>query len=171
MNLSDLSVYNLPGSQAFDRGSAWSPDGSKVAFVSNRTGIAELDRNHDGTNLVRLTTAIGFDGRFAWSADGRTIAPDRDVAGESDLYRINTDGTGMVRLTSGLGGIGAFDWSSDSTRIVFGCATEVCVINADATGFARLTASSGRSRVSHPPTGELRSRPQLRTSCRNRRQK
>src|SRR5436190_4162244 len=48
-NLSDLSVYNLPGSQAFDRGSAWSPDGSKIAFVSNRTGIAELYRvNDDG---------------------------------------------------------------------------------------------------------------------------
>jgi PKD repeat protein len=156
VDLSDLSVYNLPGGQAFDAWPAWSPDGSMIAFVSGRTGRAELYRvNDDGTNLVRLTTAIGFDGRFAWSPDGRTIALARDVAGESDLYRINTDGTGMVRLTSGLGGLGDFDWSSDSTRIVFGCATEVCVINADATGFARLTASSGHSAVFAPADGRI----------------
>jgi PKD repeat protein len=156
VNLSDLSVYNLPGSQAFDRGAAWSPDGSTIAFVSYRTGIAELYRvNDDGTNLVRLTTAIGFDGRFAWSPDGRTIALAREVAGESDLYRINADGSSIARLTSGLGGIGQIEWSSDSARILFDCATEVCVINADATGFARLTTSSGGSAVFAPRDGRI----------------
>ena len=156
MNLADLTVYNLTSDPAFDWAPAWSPDGSMIAFVSDRTGIPELYRvNDDGTGLVRLTTAIGFNGRFAWSPDGRTIALARDVAGESDLYSINADGSSIVRLTSGLGGIGEFDWSSDSTRIVFDCATEVCVINADATGFARLTASSGRSAVFAPGDGRI----------------
>ena len=74
---------------------------------------------------------------------------------ESDLYRVNADGTSIVRLTSAVGGIGEIEWSSDSTRIVFDCATEVCVINADATGFARLTASSGRSAVFAPGDGRI----------------
>lgn len=156
VHLADLTVYNLTGSQAFDRAPAWSPDGSTIAFVSDRTGIPELYRvNDDGTGLVRLTTAIGFNGRFAWSPDGRTIALAREVAGETDLYRINADGSGMVRLTSGVGGVGEFDWSPDGARIVFDCATEVCLINADATGFARLTASSGRSAVFAPGDGRI----------------
>ena len=48
-----------------------------------------------------------------------------------------------------------FEWSSDSTRILFDCGTEVCVINANATGFARLTASSGRSAVFAPGDGRI----------------
>ena len=157
VNLADLSLYNLTSSPAFDWAPAWSPDGSRIAFVSDRTGIPELYRvNDDGTGLIRLTTAIGFNGRFAWSPDGRTIALARDVAGESDLYRMNADGSSIVRLTFGLGGIGEFEWSPDSTRILFDCATEVCVISADATGFARLTASSGRSAVFAPGDGGSR---------------
>ena len=156
VTLADLTVYSLASDPAFDRDPAWSPDGSTIAFVSDRTGIPELYRvNDDGTGLGRLTTAIGFNGRFAWSPDGSTIALARDVAGESDLYRINADGSNILRLTSGLGGIGAFNWSSDSRRIVFDCATDVCVINADATGFARLTASSGRGAVFAPGDGRI----------------
>ena len=156
VSLADLSVYNLTNGQASDWAPAWSPDGSMIAFASDRTGIPELYRvNDDGTGFVRLTTAIGFNGRFAWSPDGRTIALARDVSGESDLYRINADGSNIARLTSGLGGIGEFEWSPDSTRILFDCATEVCVINADATGFARLTASSGRSAVFAPGDGRI----------------
>jgi PKD repeat protein len=156
VHLADLTVTNLTSDPAFDGAPAWSPDGSTIAFVSTRTGIPELYRvNDDGTGLVRLTTAIGFNGRFAWSPDGRTIALARDVAGEPNLYRINADGTGIVRLTAGVGGVGEFDWSSDGTRIVFDCATEVCVINADATGVSRLTASSGRSAVFAPGDGRM----------------
>jgi len=156
VSLADLSVYNLTGGQGFDWSPAWSPDGSSIAFISDRTGTQELYRvNTDGTGLVRLTTAIGFNGWFAWSPDGRTIALAQEIGGVSDLYRINPDGSSSVRLTSGLGGIGEIEWSSDSTRILFDCGTEVCVINANATGFARLTATSGRSGVFAPGDGRI----------------
>ena len=36
---------------------------------------------------------------------------------------------------------------ANGTRIVFDCATEACVINADATGFAGLIAGSARGAV------------------------
>jgi PKD repeat protein len=154
-SLADLSVYNVAG-QGFDWSPAWSPDGSQIAFASDRTGAPELFRvNADGTGLARLTTAIGFNGRFAWSPDGRTIALARDMAGVADLYRMNVDGSSIVRLTSGLGGVGEFEWSPDSKRLLFDCATEVCVINADATGFARLTTTSGRSAVFAPGDGRI----------------
>ena len=155
VNLDDLSVYNL-SDQASDAAPTWSPDGSAIAFVSYRTGTPELYRvNDDGTGFVRLTTAIGFNGRYAWSPDGRTIALGRDVAGQSDLYAINADGSGLARLTSGAGGIGEVNWYSDSTRIVFDCATGVCVVNADSTGFARLTGGPAHSAAFAPGDGRI----------------
>ena len=156
LNVADGSVSPLTSGAAIDRAPAWSPDGSTIAFVSDRTGTPELYRmNGDGTGLVRLTTAIGFNGRFAWSPDGRTIAITREVAGQTDLSSIRADGSGLARLTSGVASYGAFDWSSDGSRIVFDCAADLCVINADATGFARLTTISGRGAVFAPGTGNL----------------
>ena len=70
----------------WDEGSArWSPDGTKVAFVSNRT--EEPDGNSDSNIWVvdadleeptdspgQITTQPGSDGSPAWSPDGRRIA-------------------------------------------------------------------------------------------------
>ncbi len=60
----------------------WSPDGSRIAFVSNRTG-REFDGNEDsdvwvipaaGGELTRISDHAGPDGTPRWSPDGRTIA-------------------------------------------------------------------------------------------------
>jgi hypothetical protein len=53
---------------------AWSPDGSKVVFASNRTGDTELYLLDVGTGTVtRLTTRSGSDGAPTWLADGRIV--------------------------------------------------------------------------------------------------
>ena len=104
---------------------------------------------------MRLTTAIGFNGRFAWSPDGHTIALARDVAGESDLYRVNTDGSGIVRLTSGR----RRHWRvrlvvrqhAHRVRLRGRSLRDQCRRD----GVPRLTTSSGRSAVFAPGDGRI----------------
>jgi TolB protein len=46
---------------------AWSPDGTQIAFVSDRDGNQEIYVvNIDGTNLQRLTWSEGSDRSPAW---------------------------------------------------------------------------------------------------------
>ena len=63
---------------------AWSPDGKRIAFVSNRTDnpdgnsnndiwIVDADNTDKGQNLIQVTTAPGNDRSPAWSPDGRHI--------------------------------------------------------------------------------------------------
>lgn len=53
---------------------AWSPDGTRVAFASNRTGDTELYLLTVGTGaLTRLTTRTGSDGAPSWLKDGRIV--------------------------------------------------------------------------------------------------
>ena len=70
------------GDEWNDTDPQWSPDGTRIAFVSNRTGHEyDLDRNADvwvigasGGPLTRISTADGPDNSPRWSPDGRSIA-------------------------------------------------------------------------------------------------
>jgi len=66
-----------------DRNAAWSPDGTRIAFVSERDKDPDRTNNPDifvidaraGATAVRLTTFAGPDeGKPAWSPDGKSIA-------------------------------------------------------------------------------------------------
>jgi dipeptidyl aminopeptidase/acylaminoacyl peptidase len=75
----------------YDEGSAvWSPDGSAIAFVSNRTADPDRNENTDifvieskaGAVLRHLTDWRGSDNSPRWSPDGKSIAYTRSVSDE-----------------------------------------------------------------------------------------
>jgi TolB protein len=82
---------------------AWSPDGTKLAFVSNRAG-GRSDIwivNSDGTGLQNLTNNTErtvSNWAPTWSPSGTQIAFGSDRAGQKQLYVINVNGAGLRKL-------------------------------------------------------------------------
>jgi Tol biopolymer transport system component len=109
---------------------AWSPDGSKIAFSSDRDGppfqTSEIYlMATDGTAETNITQNPGFDTNPAWSPDGTKIAFEsvraNPIGGGThhDVYVMNADGTGQTRVTTQAGSDGSPAWSPDGTQIAF----------------------------------------------------
>lgn len=81
----------------------FSPDGSKLLFLSNATSQGSTMNVHvmnaDGTGVVNLTRWEHADMGASWSADGQHVyfMSFRDWPGQ--IYRIGADGQGLQRLT------------------------------------------------------------------------
>ena len=99
---------------------AWSPDGTRIAFIANRVGDRRIFvMNADGTGLVRLTDHRVGNGAPAWSPDGRRIAFTVQRFGNDEIFVINADGTELVNLTHHPADDAAPAWSPDGHRIAF----------------------------------------------------
>jgi Tol biopolymer transport system component len=137
----------LTTSPAFDGDPAWSPDGSKIAFTSERdNGDREIYvMNADGTGETRLTNTPGFDENPSWSPNGKRIAFDSMRNGNLEVYVMNADGSKQTRVTNHLALDALPTWSQDSKRIVFVSdrirkgQRRLFVVNANGTGLRMLT--------------------------------
>jgi Tol biopolymer transport system component len=100
---------------------SYSPDGRRIAFSSNRSGISQIwVCDADGskaapvTSLRRATT-----GTPHWSPDGHTIIFDSNVTGTFQVYTVPSDGGKLRQMThtdrSNYGG----SWSRDGVWIYF----------------------------------------------------
>ena len=104
---------------------AYSSDGNRIAFESNRTGNEEIwTSNADGSNALQLTSfANGYAGSPNWSPDDRQIAFDGYTAGKWNVYIIASKGGKSVRFTQGAGSSSRPSWSHDGKWIYY-CAFE-----------------------------------------------
>jgi Tol biopolymer transport system component len=134
---------------------AWSPDGGRIAFTSNRDGDFDIYvMNAEGGDVERLTDDPGKDSSPAWSPDGEKIAyvngGDITFAGSvgssecnaPDIYVIGFDGGRAVKLTDG--GVNTDpDWSPDGRRIAFASNRDgdfdIYVMDADGKNVVPLT--------------------------------
>jgi Tol biopolymer transport system component len=145
---------------------AWSPNGRRIAFVSNRAswrcGFRPSRKNKcdfeiyvmnaDGSRQRNLTQRAGWwDLGPVWSPDGRMIAFDSmpnqigrlHPDGRHEIYVMNADGSGQRMVAHGTGPA----WSPDGSKIAFRSTRsgsgEVYVVNADGSGLRRLTNNPG----------------------------
>lgn len=105
-----------------ERDPAWSPDGTRIAFVSNRGGgvdnIFVMDAY--GSNVVQLTNREGANSSPTWSSDSRYIAFASTRSGDSEIWILDTTGEeDSINLTNDPAQDTAPAWSPDGTRIAF----------------------------------------------------
>ncbi|MGB1213363.1 MAG: M28 family peptidase [Pikeienuella sp.] len=119
----------LTNAKGYDAEGAYSPDGSRIVFASNRAAYtqnlspedaARLDRDPayfmdiyvmdaDGGNVTRLTTSPGYDGGSFWDATGEKITWRRfsEDGARAEVFTMNADGSDERQLTD----LGVMSWA------------------------------------------------------------
>jgi eukaryotic-like serine/threonine-protein kinase len=135
---------------------AYSPDGKRIVFCSDRSGAWEFwvcDR--DGSNAIPLTSLGGEDNdRATWSPDGRSIAFGLLVGGQRHIYVINANG-GIPRslMTEHAGNSTWPYWSRDGRWIYFRS------VRTGSSGIWKMPAAGGEA-VQITPDGSEGDLPQ-----------
>ncbi len=126
----------LTNHRAYDGDPDWSPDGTKIAFVSNRDGarfqIYVMDIH--GKNPIRLTDGHGSKFDPDWSPDGGKIAFSVSDWVKNHIAVMDADGNreklkDQARYPS---------WSPDGKQIAFAQRGEIYVIGVDGRGRKRV---------------------------------
>ena len=120
---SSLPADRFLSSTVIESGPQYSPDGSRIAFESTRSGSYEIWMcRSDGTNLVQFTHFNNVTGTPRWSPDGQQIAFDSRAHGNADIFVMDSQGGLPRQLTNETSADVIPNWSRDGRWIYFASA-------------------------------------------------
>jgi dipeptidyl aminopeptidase/acylaminoacyl peptidase len=98
----------------------FSPDGKWIAYISNKTGSAEMFvTSLDDGRAVQLTHLGARINSYSWSPDSRSIAVADDRSGGYDVYVVAVLGGSMTRITSDPRYDVFPSWTPDGKHVVY----------------------------------------------------
>ncbi len=146
----DLQVMNADGSGAYSlgtvgRGPAWSPDGRRIAFMSNRDGRWQIYLyDFQSGTTTRLTDCLTNCRWPAWSPDGQAVVYHSTTSASTTdadtIWIVPAAGGSPSQLVSG-SHPGRPGWSRNG-QIVFNSDRGIEVVNADGSGRRVLIADN-----------------------------
>ena len=168
MNPDGTGIVKLTHSKDVSDTPDWSPDGSQIAFGSDRRTSAWRREIYvmdaDGTNVRRVTTLpekAELDSQPRFSPDGQRLVFARytheDIPIRAALFTVRVDGGGLKQLTPWGMGAGDADWSPDGTKIAFEASPQatsygdIFTIDADGQHLTNLTHNYSRGWGSSDP--------------------
>ncbi|OGO18454.1 MAG: hypothetical protein A2Z15_02820 [Chloroflexi bacterium RBG_16_50_11] len=155
MDIDGGNMVRLTDNTLYDDFPDWSPNGSKIVYVSQPNSSTDAKiyvMNTDGSGKQQLTTGSGYDILPQWSPDSTQIAfqTSRGALITYSVFVMNADGSNLRAISSS----SAFNsdgpsWSPDGTKIAFLNFTsanqgEIYTVNVDGTNLTRLTNNTAR---------------------------
>lgn len=139
---------------------SWSPDKSKIAYVSFERNTAAIYVQILATGeRKRVAEFPGINGSPAWSPDGTKLALTLSKDGSPDIYTLNLNTGGLNKLTKSYSIDTEPVWSPDGGNIVFtsdrGGKPQLYMISSSGGGEKRITfAGDYNARASFSPDGK-----------------
>jgi Tol biopolymer transport system component len=120
IDVNGSNEVSLSGQIASDIRPIPSPDGSKISFISKRTGNWELwIMDCNGQNQINITTSLVQEWNQQFSPDGSKIIFESIINDEREIFIIDSNGDNLMQLTNNVSNASNAKFSPDGTKIVF----------------------------------------------------